>query len=269
MPGLRAHDIAESFDEICVLAKQNNICKLQFALAKTFSQINFDEFGYNEIFAEGINQKLEANNIKISVLGCYINPVHPDEKIRATQLKRFKEFIRYSKHLNARVIGTETGSCGSLEETLSEENYQRFVDDFRPLVKTAEDIGVMIAIEPVWSFTINSVKKMKRLIDDIGSKNLGVIFDICNLINAENYLNQKAMIDEAFDLLGDKIQVVHLKDFVIEDERAKLVPIGCGNIDYGHIFDRINNLAVKPDIILDELPLKLYEQSVQRLKDFI
>lgn len=267
--GLRAHDIADSFDEMCLKAQQNGICNIQFALAKTCSQVNFDEIGYDEEFAENIKQKLEAHNIHISVLGCYINPVHPDKIVRAAQLKRFEEFIRYAKHLNARVIGTETGSCGNLEDTLSEENYQRFVSDFRPLVKCAEDAGVMIAIEPVWFFTINSVKKMKRFIDDIASENLGVIFDICNLINTENYLNQKDMIDEAFDLLGDKIQAVHLKDYVIEENRVKLVPVGEGNINYGHIFERINELKAKPDIILDELPLRLYAQSLNKISQYI
>ena len=45
--GLRGHDAGNSFEEMCENAKKSGIKNLQFALAKTVSEINFDEVGYD------------------------------------------------------------------------------------------------------------------------------------------------------------------------------------------------------------------------------
>ena len=175
--GLRGHDIANNFDDMCRIAKETGVPNLQFALARTVNTVNFDEIGYDDALAKDIKSKLDAHNLSVSVLGCYINPIDQNPDSLKVQLKRFENFIRYAAAFDARVIGTETGSLGSLEATRSEENYQFLLSNLRPLVKVAEECGVTMAIEPVWQFTIYSVEVMKRLLDDINSDNLGVILE--------------------------------------------------------------------------------------------
>ena len=50
-----------------------------------------------------------------------------------------------------------------------------------------------------------------------------------------NYMDRKAIIEEAIELLGPDIAVVHLKDFVVRD--GSLVSLGCGKgeMDYTSI----------------------------------
>ena len=42
-----------------------------------------------------------------------------------------------------------------------------------------------------------------------------------NLVNEDNYLKQDEIINSIFDLLSDKIAVLHAKDFVIENGSIK------------------------------------------------
>ena len=271
--GLRGHDIAANFSEMCEKATEFEITNLQFALAKTMSEVNFDEVGYDEKLAGSIKQELDSRRLKVSVLGCYINPVDSDPDAQKRQLLRFENFIDYAKAFEATVIGTETGyiitsdspHAINLEKTHSEETYQLFVNNMKPLVEKAERLGVTVGIEPVAACPIRSTAVMKRLLDDIPSEHLAVILDMSNIITENNYMKQTEMIDEAFDRLGDKIRVIHVKDFAIADGVKSFAPAGTGLLEIEHIFDRASALARRPEIILDMTPLSLYRQSVETL----
>ena len=267
--GLRGHDLADNFNDMCINAKKNGITKLQFAMAKTVNDVNFDTVGYDKELSEKIKKQLDEYGLHVSVLGCYINPVAGDKEVLETQLRRFKNFIHYAKDFGADVIGTETGAKPTYEEAHSEENYLYFLENLRPLVKEAEALGVTIGIEPVYAGTIYSPQRMQRLIEDISSDSLGVILDVSNMTYPETRHMQCDIINDSFDLFGDKIKAIHLKDFVFEDGKKRFTVAGTGELMTELIFDRIASLSHVPEIILDETKLELYEDSLISLKNIL
>ena len=64
---------------------------------------------YSPAFAGKIGEELGKRGLHVSVLGCYINPVHPDEAARRREVDRFIERLRYAKDIGADMVGTETG----------------------------------------------------------------------------------------------------------------------------------------------------------------
>ncbi|HEY4330403.1 MAG TPA: TIM barrel protein, partial [Phycisphaerae bacterium] len=78
---------------------------------------------------------------------------------------------------------------------------------------------VVVGIEGVVSHVLNSPARIRRLLDDVKSRNLQVVFDPVNLLSAENYLQQDRVLKESLDLFGDRIAAVHAKDFVMETVR--------------------------------------------------
>ena len=58
---------------------------------------------------------------------------------------------------------------------------------------------------------------MYRLVNDLNSPNVGVIFDPVNYLSGDNYAEQKSIIKRHFELLGDVTYAVHIKDFKIEN----------------------------------------------------
>lgn len=262
--GLRGHDIADSFDDMCRTAKEYGIENLQFALAKTVSSIDFDRIGYDKELSKKIKTELDKSDLKTAVLGCYINPVEQDTHSLGTQLKRFENFIDYAYDFNAGVIGTETG-YGNIEYLHSDDNYRFFLNNMEPVMRKAEDKGLFIGIEPVWTSTIYSPQRMKQMLDDMKSDNLRVILDISNLMSADNYKNQKQIIDDAFELFGSRISTVHLKDFDFKDGK-KIFELPCrGLLEIKYLLYKISMLDKTPDIILDELPVKCYKQACEEL----
>ena len=123
-------------------------------------------------------------NTKIAILGSYINPSDPNEETLRESIEKFKEKIRYATVLNPVAVGTETGSY--IEgKTHTEEAYQHLLKTVKELVREAEKYGVNIGIEGVYQFVINSPEIMARLVTDVNSDNLKVIFDPCNLITID------------------------------------------------------------------------------------
>ena len=262
--GLRGHDIADNFTDMCENARIKGINKLQLAMAKTVKDVDFDELGYNVEFSEKIRKGLQEYNLHVSVLGCYINPVSQDKEFLAAQLTRFKNFLYYAKDFGADVIGTETGG-GTVEQARTEERYRYFINNMEPIIREAERIGVTVGIEPVYNGTIYNPQIMKQMLDEINSPALGVILDISNLTVAETRHMQKDMINDSFDLFGDKIKAIHLKDFSFCGNKKSFAVAGRGELMTELIFERIRKLSRAPEIILDETPISLYEESVVSL----
>ena len=104
--GLRGHDIGDNFTQMCENAKKYGVKKLQFALAKTVNDVNFDEIGFDEKLAHDIKKKLDEYGLHVSVLGCYIDPVCSNEEALKKSLKRFENFTRYANVFEADMIAT-------------------------------------------------------------------------------------------------------------------------------------------------------------------
>lgn len=267
--GLRGHDIADNFSDMCLKAKENNIQKLQFALAKTVTEINFDEIGYNPELSKKINNELKKHDLHVSVLGCYISPVASDKDVLKTHLERFRNFLYYAKDFGADMIGTETPGKATREESHSEETYLEFIENIRPIVKEAEKLGVTVGIEPVYANCISSPQRTKRMLDDLNSDNVAVILDISNMIYPETKAIQCDIINDSFDLFGDKIKAIHVKDFAFDGDNKSFAVAGTGELMTELLFDRINMLPHTPELILDTTPLDLYKDSLIALENIL
>ena len=217
-----------------VLAKRvagHGLCTVQFAANKSIPDFDADAGRLSPGFAAHVREGFDAQGVSIAVIGCYINLATLDEAGAQFQLGRFKEYLRYARDFGCSVVGTETGSVKAdfafHPDNHGEEAYQRVLGRVRELVAEAERFGVFVCVEGVEQFVINSPRRLRRLIDDVGSNNLQVIFDPVNLLSAQNYAAQDEIIREAFELFGGRMAVFHAKDFVVMPDGAlRQVPTG-------------------------------------------
>lgn len=270
--GVRAHDFGKlPIEELSAKISQKGFKSIQLALAKALAGIEVGNGTLSPGMAKYIRNELAQNSIDISVLGCYVNIGHPDDNERALLLSRFKEHIRYAKDFGCSIVGTETGSINAdysfNPKNHGEKAFQRALDSISILVNEAEKFGVFVCIEGVSSHIINTPKRIKRVLDSINSNNLQVIFDPVNLLNPENYLSQREIIDEAFSLFGDRIIVIHAKDFIVENGKMKNVPIGDGLLDYEYLFSILKRRKPYISILLEDQRVENMDNSLLYLED--
>ncbi|MBR7133304.1 MAG: sugar phosphate isomerase/epimerase [Clostridia bacterium] len=247
--GIRGHDVrAKNLDAVFKKCKACGISHLQLVLEKSVPEFK------HGIFSAGYAEKIknQLGDMKIAVLGSYIDPSATDSKILSDNISRFKEKIQYAKVLKPLVVGTETGFYKN-GMTDTEEAYQYVLNTVRKLVKAAEKENVTVGIEGVHCFVINTPKKLARLIGDINSDNIKVIFDPVNYINIENYRSQDQMINDMFDLLSNKLAVLHAKDFVIENGKLINVMPTKGLLNYELVFRQMKQYNLDIPIICEEL----------------
>jgi len=267
--GVRAHDFGRKSPAI--LAKEISDMGFeaaQLALSKALLGIDENTYIFENGLPEAVKSAFNDANVEISVLGCYINLVHPDEKIRDFVLTRFENHIKFASMCGAKMVGTETGSLNANfsfnPENHSESAYLQTAKSVARLVECGERLNVNVGIEGVSSYTINTPKKLKRLIDDIKSDKLKIILDPVNLLTYNNYEKQEDIIKESVELFGDKIDVLHAKDFVASDDKLDLVTIGTGMLNYKLIFELLRNKEYS--ILFEGASIDTMKQSLSILK---
>lgn len=267
--GVRAHDFGRlPLEELVKKIKDKGFSSVQLALPKALQEVEMDSH-LSPGLTYQVGEIFRKNDIQIAVLGCYINIISQGEELRKS-IERFKEHLRYVRSLGCCVVATETGSVNAdwsfNKENHSEESFARAVETIKCLVKEAEKFGAFVGIEGVIRHTIHSPKKIKRLIDEVNSNNLQIVFDPVNLLDIDNYEKQDEIIKESIELFGDRIVAVHAKDFIIEGGEFKIVHAGSGVLNYNLIFELLKNKKPFINYILDEINQADMEESINFFK---
>ena len=238
--GIRLHDTTKlPFEERIADVHNLGFACGHLALAKVIDEFPTTDEALTPGLAMYIKNVFAKNHVDIAVLGCYLNLANPNKEQLEKTVHRYMAHIRFASWLGCGVVGTETGAPNETysftPECHTEEALQLFIQNVRPVVKYAEQMGVVFAIEPVYWHIVWNPKQARRVLDEIQSPNLQIIFDPVNLLDIANYRDREEIIGEAIELLGPDIAMVHLKDFRIED--GKMISMGCGlgEMDYTDI----------------------------------
>ncbi|HUJ42133.1 MAG TPA: sugar phosphate isomerase/epimerase family protein [Opitutaceae bacterium] len=269
--GVRAHDFGKlPVGELAGRIAREGFRCVQLAPPKAIAGFDAASTRLDAAAAGGVRAAFEAAGIQIAVLGCYINPVDPDPNRRGRQLAQFKEYVRRARDFGCGVVGTETGSLNAdfsfHPGNRGEGAFQTLVGSVRELVGEAERCGVAVGIEGVERYVISDARRMKRLIDAIGSARLQVIFDPVNLLSAANYARQDDIIKESFELCGDRIAILHAKDFVVDAGGLRSVLAGKGRLNYGLVAELCRAGKSSADILMEDTNPATVAEGVRFLR---
>ena len=272
--GIRFHDTKEIpfEDRLSDIKKQGFDC-VHIALSKV-PGFTADTDALNPGYAMYLRNAFRKAELDVAVLGCYLNLANPNqEALRKTQEKYYAH-LRFASILGCGMVGTETGAPNEAyaydkEACHSKEALDTFITNLKPVVKCAENMGVIIAIEPVYRHIVYDAKRAREVLDRIESPNLQIIFDPVNLLWTDNYENRYEVIDEAIDLLGKDIAMIHLKDSILMQDSVKSVGCGFGEMKYDSIIKFA--LDKKPFIhaTLEDTKPETAAQSLKCIKDVI
>ncbi len=270
--GVRAHDfgrlpLATLADKI----SEKGFTCIQLALAKAISDADSSTSTLDAGLAHRVRDALGRKNVRVSVLGCYINPIHPDREERRKQLDRFGKHLALAKDFGCKVVATETGSlnpdCSYHPSNGSKAAFDDLVQSVSILAGEAEKHGVYACIEGVTRHTVSSPELMASVLDAVRSPNLKVLFDPVNLVSAENHAAHGEMIRKSFELFGDRILVIHAKDFVVRDDCVATTFAGNGSLDYGLLFGLAKRYNPEIDVLIEDLAVVEMDKAARFVKD--
>lgn len=255
--------------ELTATLQTYDIDFVQLALAKAIQDIDLSPGKLSPGLASYIGEHFDRAGIRIGVLGCYINPIHPDPVIRRAEIDRFKEHLRYARQFGAPMVATETGALTTYQESDPEHYEAKGWEILRAtveeLTEEAEKWGVFLALEGVCTHTLSTPAKMRRILDEVPSSAIGVVLDPCNWIGDEAH-RQDEIVDSAFNLFGDRIILAHLKDMYNDGSRIRHGAAGGGLFHTAEFLNKLSSHKPMIDVSLEEVTGQNIRDTVALLK---
>ena len=103
--GFRTHDFGRKFDNAdqigeIVSGYRKNAC-LHFAPYKVLDNAPKP---MNDKWASDTRKALSAHGVRVAILGCYVNPVHPDPEVLKQELQKFENGLDIADSADATLL---------------------------------------------------------------------------------------------------------------------------------------------------------------------
>lgn len=240
------------YKELAPKVAEKGFSHVQLALWKAISDIDFSKPGnLSPGLASAIGEQFDRNGVSISVLGCYVNLFDRNEEARRANVNRFKELLRYAKQFGAPMVAAETGRYEGRDYTDSDWAVMKAT--LEELAEEAERWGAYVGLEAADGHLIGTAPELARMLEEVPSSMVGVVIDPGNLLNEANFARQNEVIEEAFELLGDRIIAAHAKDRILQPAGTLgTMPAGFGEMNYELYMKLLNRYKPHVHIVMEE-----------------
>ena len=228
-------------------------------------QIGMDQAGLSDMpdaipteVAARIRREAKARGIAVAAMQGTFNMSHPDAEHRRDGLRRLRVLAEACAEMGTSKIHICTG-------TRDRENmWRRHPDNDSPAawkdcvacLREATDFArqtrVVLAFEPEVNNVVDSARKARRLMDEIGSPFLKVTIDGANLFHAGELPRMNEVLDETFELVGKDIALAHAKDLDHDGDAGHLAA-GQGKLNYDRYLGLLHRYRSRGPILLHGL----------------
>lgn len=236
---------------LAAVLQQHGIATGQLAIPKAIEGAG-DYRHVSDRMLEEISNAFARCHVGIGVLGCYVEPSLLDEGQRRAQMEIFKAGIRCAAALHAGCIATETTPFAR-EESDRPKTFDMLCRSVEEMLNAARTHRVTVAVEPVFTHTMNSPELTARLLEKFGGEDLGVVFDAVNLLSPDRIHRQESWWKECLEAFGQAIIGCHVKD--VHFSKGVFTPclLGQGLVQYGTIASWLRRHKPHVPVIREEI----------------
>ena len=186
--------------------------------------------------ASHAREVLAARGIGVAAVDGTYNMIHPDPARRARNLDYLLRLIDLTHGFGTDIVTLCTGTREDImwrpsTANQSEDAWRDLLAPMRIAADAAERAGVRLAFEPEHNNVVDSARRARRLMDEVGSPAVKVLMDGANIFHRGDLDRMRDHLSEAFDLVGADIVLAHAKD-LDHDGDAGGRAAGQGQLDY-------------------------------------
>ncbi len=241
---------------------------------------HIDVTNFSQGKADDVLGLMADSNVAISGLGYYPNPLSPELADARSYVDHIKKVIEASRLLGVGRMNTFVGRDWTKSV---DDNWPRFCETWKPLVKFAEDHDVWIGIEncpmlfskdewPGGKNLATTPAIWRRMFEEIPSFNFGLNYDPSHMIWQQmDYLKP---IRE----FANRLVHIHAKDVRINRQQLDDVGIlahpnqyhtpklpGLGDVNWGQFFGVLGDVGYRGPVCV-EVEDRAYEDSLDSRK---
>ena len=221
--------------------------------------------------AERVRQAVEERGLRVAGLSGTINLIHPDPAQRAENVRRLAGLVTASPSLGANTVSLCTGSRDAANmwrghpDNDTAEAWADLLAALGGLLPAAEAAGVTLGVEPEPANVISSAPLARRLLNEVRSPALKIIFDGANLIHGRPAAEAATVLREAAELLGPDVVSAHAKQL---DADGREVPTSdpTGILNYDDYLAVLRGMGYGGPLVLHGLPEAAVGESVRFLR---
>ncbi|OIN55670.1 hypothetical protein BLX24_28855 [Arsenicibacter rosenii] len=265
--GVFAKTFSGPFEAVCGQVKTSGINRIQFNYAcvglPSLPQV------IESSVLNSVQQKLDDYALTVEAVSGTFNMIHPDPAQREYGLTALETIAGSCHVLNTNLITLCTGSRNpdDMWKAHPENNLPDAWYDLRQTVDRAlaiaERYNVFLGIEPETANVINTVGKAARLLKEVNSPYLKIVFDPANLFDREPDNVIRYRIQHGLALLGDSIMSAHAKD---RSAGGKVVAAGKGLVPFPLYLEQLQGMGYTGGLIMHGLAPDEVAETQQYLR---
>jgi sugar phosphate isomerase/epimerase len=240
-----------------------------------------DVVGFTADDASHVRELMAAAGVEISGLGYYPNPLAPDPAEATVYIEHIQRVIEAAALLEVKLVNTFVGRDWTRSV---EDNWPRFKQVWRPLVRFAEERRVRIGIEncpmlfttdewPGGKNLATTPAIWRQMFEEIPSPNFGLNYD------PSHFVWQRMDYTKPLWEFRDRIFHVHAKDARLDRDHLDDVGIlatplqfhtpklpGLGDVDWGRFFSVLSDTGYNGPVCI-EVEDRAYEDTLAHRKE--
>jgi sugar phosphate isomerase/epimerase len=216
--------------------------------------------------AANVRECIAGNGLDfLQLWGPYPTIISDDEAVRRAGVAGAADIVRLAAQLGVPEAGVRPtshnprGDWWPHPENHSRASEDRLVGSISEILETAVPAGVGIVLEVHATSTLDTVERVKRVIERTDPRHVRVNIDTVNFVrDLPTAFDPTPMIDHFFDVLGPHCSTVQVKDFYLEERFvvhiSETIP-GTGAMDLDTVLRRTEALGPDTWAVIEHLPL--------------
>jgi len=218
----------------------------------------------------------QAAGIKVVALSATFNLLDQNKSRLTDNFRRLRILAQAATILGTDLLTVCTGTRNQQDmwvyhpENQSSGAWQEMIDGMRRALNVATEFDLKLGIEPEVANVVSNAKDALRLITELDSDRIRIVFDPANLYRPpSDPRKDRYVITDALTSLGDRITIAHCKDIAdpaMEGPRHPMgeaqyshVAAGTGILDYRHYISELKRF------VPTSIPLILHGLSEEQI----
>ena len=221
--------------------------------------------------ASQVTDALAERGLRVAGLSGTINLIHPDPSQRAENVRRLAGLIEASPTLGANTVSVCTGSRDAANmwrhhpDNDTPEAWADLLAALAALLPSAEAAGVSLGVEPEPANVVSSAPLARRLLNELRSPALKIVFDGVNLIHGRPDAEALTILEEAAELLGPDVVAAHAKQLNAAGQEVSTAD-PTGRLNYAEYATVLRDMHFRGPVVLHGLLEASVPESVAFLK---
>lgn len=220
----------------------------------------------SDIEIAAFRQAAKTNDILISEVGAWSNPISPDDRIQKAAISHCKGQLELAEKMRAVCCVNIAGSLsedfdGPHPDHFHKDTFALVVDTVREIIDDVQPVTAKYALEMLPWMIPDGTDSYEALVKAIDRDALAVHFDPVNMLTSPRaFYHNAEIIRDFIKRLGHLIVNVHVKDIALSGKltvHLDEVEPGFGGLNYPVLLKELHNLG-NPDL---PLMLEHYERE--------